>query len=152
MTLHPAEAVRLLDEELASVRGPGPARTEEVWHAFLRFADRPFTVPDAPEADGLLVQYGTYAFDGPRAFTLDLVRQFETCDGDGDHAHYDQVHCELRFAPTPELEALGAFDAWCFRDSGDDLAACTGALTSRPSWAVIRALTPTAVRTYRERV
>ncbi|MFF4428432.1 hypothetical protein ACFYZ4_04590 [Streptomyces sp. NPDC001513] len=51
--------------------------TEDVWLAYLRFGRRLFDVPDTPDADGLLVQYGTHSFDGSPIFTLDLTRQFE---------------------------------------------------------------------------
>ncbi|MFJ3961331.1 hypothetical protein [Streptomyces sp. NPDC090036] len=155
MTPRPSahEAVGLLEGELRSARralaGPG---TEEVWLAFLRFGRRPFDVPDAPDADGLLFQYGTHSFDGPAMFTLDLARQFEVCDDDGDHDHYVQVHCELRYRPAPALEALGSFGSWFFHDSGDDLDAWARELTGRPAWTTVGALRPAGIRVYGEQV
>jgi hypothetical protein len=47
--------------------------TEDVWLAYLRFGRRLFDVPDTPDADGLLFQYGTYSFDGSPTFALDLT-------------------------------------------------------------------------------
>lgn len=83
------EAVGVLEGELASgVRSLDDLVTEDLWLAFLRFGRKPFDVSDKPDADGLLFQYGTYAFDGPPAFTLDFTRQFEISDSDGDHDHY----------------------------------------------------------------
>ncbi|MFF0478001.1 hypothetical protein [Streptomyces sp. NPDC004284] len=105
-----------------------------------------------PDADGLLFQYGIYAFDGPAAFMLDLVRQFAVVDEGGDHDHYVQVHCELRYGPTPALRALGGFGSWFFQDSGEDLDEWARALDERAVWAVVRELEPVGVRVYQERV
>ncbi|MFB7183633.1 hypothetical protein ACFCYI_38735 [Streptomyces sp. NPDC056257] len=98
------EAVELLEGELGSgQRSLDDLVTEDLWPVFLRFGRRLFDVSDTPDADGLLFQYGTYAFDGPPAFTLDLTRQFEISDNNGDHAHYVQVHCEPRYGLAPAL-------------------------------------------------
>ncbi|MGW2445804.1 hypothetical protein, partial [Streptomyces sp. NPDC001675] len=106
----------------------------------------------APDVDGLLFQYGTYMFDGPPTFTLDLTRQFEVSDSDGDHDHYMQVHCELRYELTPDLEALGSFDSWYFHDAGGDLEEWVQGLVERAAWAAIRRLKPTEIRVYQEQV
>ncbi|GGT24466.1 hypothetical protein GCM10010271_29820 [Streptomyces kurssanovii] len=34
--------------------------------------------------------------------------RFDIID-DGEHDHYMQVHCELRYEPEPDLDALGRF-------------------------------------------
>ncbi|MGW0964621.1 hypothetical protein [Streptomyces sp. NPDC002516] len=125
---------------------------EEVWLAFLRFGRRLFHVPDTPDADGLLFQYGTYAFDGPPAFTLDLTRQFELCDRNGAHYHYEQVHCELRYTLTPALEALGTFASWFFHNAEDDLEEWARELTEQPAWTLIRRLQQAEIRLYQEQV
>lgn len=147
------EAVRLLEGELGSgQRAHDDLVTEDLWLAFLRFGRRVFDVPDIPDADGLLFQYGTHAFDGPRVFTLDLVRQFEISDSNGDHDHYMQIHCELRYGPVPALESLGSFNSWFFHDAGDDLEGWAQGLTERAGWATIRRFRPTEIRVYQERV
>ncbi|MEJ8640587.1 hypothetical protein WKI68_02325 [Streptomyces sp. MS1.HAVA.3] len=69
----------------------------------------------------MLFQYGTYAFSGRPMFTLDLTRQFNINADDGEHAHYVQVHCELRYEPEPTLDAVGSFDSWFFHDTDADL-------------------------------
>ncbi|MGK5547440.1 hypothetical protein ACSNOH_22300, partial [Streptomyces sp. URMC 127] len=145
------EAVGLLEGDL----GPGALAnpvTEDLWLAFLRFGRRRFHVPDAAETDGLLFQFGTYAFDGPPAFTLDLTRQFEVSDNDGDHDHYVQVHCELRYELTPALEALGSFDSWFFHDAGGDLEEWAQGLAEQAAWTSIHSLKPTEIRVYQEQV
>ncbi|MFD0068719.1 hypothetical protein ACFV99_16585 [Streptomyces sp. NPDC059944] len=147
------QAVKLLESELApGQRALDDLVTEDLWLAFLRFGQRLFDVPDAPDADGLLFQYGTHAFDGPPAFTLDLTRQFEISDGEGDHDHYVQVHCELKYGVTPALEALGSFDSWFFHDAGDDLEVWAQGLTQRVAWATLHKLKPNEIRVYQEQV
>ncbi|MFB8398287.1 hypothetical protein [Streptomyces yangpuensis] len=145
------EAVGLLEGELGSL-AVADLVPEDVWLAFLRFGRQLFHVPDTPDADGLLFQYGTYTFDGPATFTLDLARQFEVSDSDGDHDHYVQVHCELGYVLTPALEALGSFHSWFFHDAGADLEEWARGLTERAAWTAIRRLKPTEIRVYRERV
>ncbi|MFF3609200.1 hypothetical protein [Streptomyces sp. NPDC002463] len=54
-------------------------------------------------------------------FTVDLTRQFDVTDDDGEHDHYVQVHCELRYEPEPDLDALGSFESWFFHDAAADL-------------------------------
>ncbi|MEV8527223.1 MULTISPECIES: hypothetical protein [unclassified Streptomyces] len=54
-------------------------------------------------------------------FTVDLTRQFGISDADGEHDHYVQVHCELRYEPEPALGALGCFDSWFFHGTEADL-------------------------------
>jgi hypothetical protein len=93
-----------------------------------------------------VIQYGTHAFDGPPAFTLDFTRQFETSDSDGDHDHDVQVHCELGYGLAPDLEALGSFDSWFFHDAGDDLEEWAQGLTERAAWATIHRLKPAEIR------
>ncbi|MEV6021493.1 MULTISPECIES: hypothetical protein [unclassified Streptomyces] len=143
------EAVGVLEGDLGPRTVTDPV-AEEVWLAFLCFGRRLFHVPDTPDADGLLFQYGTYAFDGPPAFTLDLTRQFELCDRNGDHDHYVQVHCELRYPLTPALEDLGTFTSWFFHHGGDDLEQWARGLTEQPAWTLIRKVRPTEIRVYQE--
>ncbi|MFD4138379.1 hypothetical protein [Streptomyces sp. NPDC058572] len=54
-------------------------------------------------------------------FIVDLTRQFEVTDAQGEHEHFVQVHCELRYAPQPSLQDLGTFNSWFFHDSDGDL-------------------------------
>src|SRR5688572_21483873 len=55
---------------------------------FLRFARQRFATTGTPDSDGLLFQYGTHAFGGAPMFILDLARQFEVVDADGEHDHF----------------------------------------------------------------
>ncbi|MFF1410920.1 hypothetical protein ACFVX6_14210 [Streptomyces sp. NPDC058289] len=116
------DALALLRGELVVGRATtAESTTRAAWLAWVRFAQLRFGAVPTPESDGLLFQYGTYAFTGRPMFTLDLTRQFGVNDDDGEHDHYVQVHCELRFEPEPALDAAGSFDSWFFHDSDADL-------------------------------
>ncbi|MEV5282943.1 hypothetical protein [Streptomyces sp. NPDC052811] len=95
--------------------------TRAAWLAFIRFARQRFAAAPTPDSDGLLFQYGTYAFSGRSMFTVDLTRQFDIGDEEGEHEHYVQVHCELRYECEPVLDTLGSFDSWFFHDANADL-------------------------------
>lgn len=95
--------------------------TRAAWLAFKRFARQPIATAPTPDPDGLLFQYGTYAFSGRPMFTVDLTRQFDISDYGGEHYHYVQIHCELRYECEPALDALGSFDSWFFHDAKADL-------------------------------
>ncbi|MDQ0604990.1 hypothetical protein QF037_009335 [Streptomyces canus] len=147
------EAAALLESELKGEQQTfTDLDTEDAWLAFLRFGRRLFDVADTADADGLLFQYGIYSFDGPATFTLDLARQFEIADSDGNHDHYVQVHCELRYGPAPALQALGSFHSWFFHGAGDNLDEWAEELSARAAWTTIRPLRPTDIKVYQEQV
>ncbi len=147
------EAVRLLEADLRTERQPRAGLdTEHAWRAFIRFGRRRFDTPNTPDADGLLFQYGTYSCGGPTAFTVELTRQFEVIDRDGDHDHYVQIFCELNYGLPSALQALGSYSSWFFHDSGTDLDHWAGEVSSRAAWATIRAFKPVSVRVFEESV
>ncbi|WP_406859158.1 hypothetical protein ABZO31_02350 [Streptomyces sp. HUAS MG47] len=117
------EALDLLRAELVVGRPTKAAEltTRAAWTAFMRFGRQRFATAPTADSDGLLVQYGTYALTGRPMFTLDLTRQFDISDDDGEHHHYVQVHCELRYECAIVLDALGSFTSWFFHDAGADL-------------------------------
>jgi hypothetical protein len=88
------------------------------WQVFVDYSHVAFATADLPDADGLLYQYGMYPHTGQPLFELDLVRQFEVVDAEDEHDHYVHMHCTLRYAPTPELQALGADHCWWFPARG----------------------------------
>jgi hypothetical protein len=155
MALRPSidEAVGLLAAELrAGQQTTACLGVEDAWEAFLRFGRQLLDVSDVPDGDGLLFQYGTYSFDGPPAFMVDLVRQFEVSDVDGEHDHYVQLHCEIHFGPEPALEALGSFDSWFFHGAEADLEQWSQEVVEQSAWATVRAHAPTGIRVLWERV
>jgi hypothetical protein len=129
---------------------PGQIRTEDAWSGFIRFGRLRFETTDTPDVDGLLFQYGVFAFSGPPVFSLDLTRQFDVLDNAGEHDHFVQVHCELTYEPVPALAALGRFNSWFFHDSGDDLEQWAATLTAREAWTVLREHQPLKADIYQE--
>ncbi|MFE1550878.1 hypothetical protein [Streptomyces sp. NPDC058718] len=115
------EALDVLRAELEVGRSTAAElTTRAAWLAFMRFARLRFATAPTPASDGLLLQYGTYAFSGRPMFTVDLTRQFDISDDGGDHDHYVQVHCELRYECEPALDTLGSFNSWFFHDTNAD--------------------------------
>lgn len=112
------EALDFLRAELAAGRSTATELTTWAeWLAFMRFGRQRFGTASTPDSDGLLFQYGKYALSGRPMFTVDFARQFDISDDDGQHDHYLQVHCELRYEPEPALDVLGSFDSWFFHDA-----------------------------------
>src|SRR5438874_640639 len=71
----------------------------ETWAVFRSFVEEPVET----RSDGILVQGGTYSFYGPERYIFDFVRQFEVVADDGEHDHFEQLHCEFQFEPTASL-------------------------------------------------
>ncbi len=70
------------------------------WAAFKEFAAVPVQrseLSDEPLSDGLLFEFGVFAFGGKwgKTFQLNFVRQLATADGD-----LQQVHLVVHFAPA----------------------------------------------------
>ncbi|MCF2530781.1 hypothetical protein [Yinghuangia soli] len=127
-----------------------PPSATFVWQGYLRYAGSRFATPPTPDADGLLFQFGTWAFDGPRMFSVDFCRQFEIVGEDGEFEHYVQVHCELIYPADPELDALGGFNSWFFHDSGDDLEAWAAAIGSHQVWSALDTRRPSSLRVWED--
>ncbi|MFF5000987.1 hypothetical protein ACFY3Y_38865, partial [Streptomyces sp. NPDC000656] len=84
------EALDALRAELEVGRSTTELGTRAAWLAFMRFARQRFATEPTPDSDGLLFQYGMYAFSGRPMFTVDLTRQFDISDDGGEHDHYVQ--------------------------------------------------------------
>ncbi|MFJ9339456.1 hypothetical protein ACIRP0_09205 [Streptomyces sp. NPDC101733] len=81
-------------------------------------------------------------------FTLDLTRQFEVNDAEGEHDHYVRVHCELRYEPQAALRKLGTFDTWFFHDTDGDLGAWADSLSGHLE--LLQDHKPAEIRLYEE--
>ncbi len=53
--------------------------------------------------------------------TSERPSPLEVNDASGEHDHYIQLHCELRYEPVLQLRALGHFVSWFFHDSYEEL-------------------------------
>lgn len=98
-------------------------------------------MPEVPDADGLLYQYGTREFSGEPRFHLDLTRQFAVPGEDA----YMQFHCDVQLAPTGDLLSLGSHDEWWFRGAAGFEDWASG-LRSRAEWSLLNKYEPVAVR------
>ena len=79
------------------------------WSAFKEFGREMF----GPDTVGLLFQVGTFDFTGRPLFYFDPVCQFEITDSDGEHDHFEQLHCELTCVPDASLNGVEA-SLWSF--------------------------------------
>ena len=101
----------------------------------------------------MLYQIGTFELGGPEAFYVDLVRQFEVLDDEGQHDHYEQVHCELRFDSTEDTRAFGQFERWWFRgDPGATWSEFVAAVERRPEFKGLSDAMPRDVAVWQEEV
>ena len=55
----------------------------------------------------------TSDFSGSPLFYFDLVCQFEQTDSEGEHDHYEQLHCELTCPPSETLKSTST-NLWSF--------------------------------------
>ena len=139
---------RMLRE--AGVDPDRPQSISVTWEVFKRFMNLPSDAV-GPDADGFLYQSGTFRFYGPEEFYVDFVRQFGFGSG-GEHDHYEQLHCEFRFAPTDATRAFGQHSQWWFPDSGSDSGLFIGMVEGRPEFAALRDAPPLAVAIHQEAV
>lgn len=102
---------------------PDRPTTEDVrrtWEVMRRFfaEDVDDAAPRDQNGDGLLAQYGIYAFGGPPLYQLDMSRQFSFDDENGEYDHMSQLQCTFEFDPTDELRAVEPATLWSW-DSSD---------------------------------
>jgi hypothetical protein len=79
------------------------------WAAFKAYGREVF----GPDNVGILFQVGVYDFSGQPLFYFDPVCQFEQTDDEGEHDHYEQLHCELTCTPTDALHKATT-NLWSF--------------------------------------
>jgi hypothetical protein len=106
----------LLRDAGVDVERPTHGDVERTWEVIRRFAEERVDDAQALEegGDGILAQYGIFAWDGPPHFELDMTRQFSFADDDGEYSHMTQLQCTFQFAVTDELRALGEDNLWSF--------------------------------------
>lgn len=103
---HAERLVSLLDQHRVDHQS---ASGLAAWSAFKEFGREVF----GPETVGLLFQVGTFDFTGRPLFHFDPVCQFEITGPDGEHDHFEQLHCELTCAPDASLGGVEA-SLWSF--------------------------------------
>jgi hypothetical protein len=97
--------------ELLALHGASGASVSAAiaWAAFKDYGREVF----GPESMGLLFQVGVFDFSGQPLFYFDPVCQFEMTDDEGEHDHYEQLHCELTCPPTEMLSKTDT-NLWSF--------------------------------------
>ena len=80
------------------------------------FASVEFAVPDRPDSDGLLFQYGPASWMPHREFVVKLTRQLQVVDDAGDHEYFVQCDAELVYPPDEVLAWTSGRSDWWFRD------------------------------------
>jgi hypothetical protein len=106
----------LLRQAGVNIERPTAIDVDRTWAVVRQFAQEPVddAEPREAEGDGILAQYGVFAWDGPPHFELDMTRQFSFADEDGEYSHMTQLQCTFQFAVTDELRALGEANLWSF--------------------------------------
>ncbi|WP_158933378.1 hypothetical protein [Streptomyces sp. KE1] len=79
-----------------------------------KFSAIEFEVPELPDADGYLFQYGKVNWFPEPTFALGIVRQLEVVDSVGNHESYVQVQFELRYPLDEDLDSVGSHSEWWF--------------------------------------
>jgi hypothetical protein len=139
-----------LDSAAAAVRGIlGPRVAgqevpafEDVVEAVRRFEEVEFDVPDIPDSDGFLFQYGKVNWFSEPTFTIGFVRQLEMVDADGEHEAYSQVQLEFRYRVNVDLEAVEGRESWWFRSDPMSFDAWLDSVESDPIWEIVRRKVP----------
>ncbi|MFJ3616336.1 hypothetical protein [Streptomyces hydrogenans] len=103
---------RRLAEEVGGFDRPLSGLTELV----RRFSAIEFEVPELPDADGYLFQFGKVNWFPEPTFALSVVRQLEVVDAAGEHESYVQVQFEFRYPLDDDLDAVGSHSEWWFPD------------------------------------
>jgi len=67
----------------------------------------------AQDGDMLLFQWGTYDWDGPDRFSLDVTRQLMWWDEGEDDPQIWQLSISFTFPLTDALRAAGSSNRWC---------------------------------------
>jgi hypothetical protein len=83
-----------------------------------KFSAIEFEVPELPDADGYLFQYGKVNWFPEPTFALSIVRQLEVFDSAGEHEFYIQVQFELRYPLDEDLDSVGSHSEWWFPGGG----------------------------------
>jgi hypothetical protein len=99
------------------------------WSVFLDFACVSFAVPQTADADGLLYQFGIFAFSGEPRF-----------------------HCDMRFSPTADLQALGSHDESWWPDGDQELTTWAGEVAAGPEWVALAGKTPVLTEVYCDKI
>lgn len=109
---------------------------------FSKFAQIQFDVPDAPEVDGFLFEYGRFDFTSQPTFVVSLARQLEKFDESGEHDSYSQVSCEFAYEVDSQLESVGSKASWWFSGAGETLDSRLAMVAADEVWDLVQGKQP----------
>jgi hypothetical protein len=142
--------------DMLRARGIDPKRPRsigEVWDVFKEFIAVPFDT-DGDDSDGVLFETGgPYSWHRTPAFEIHFARQFEVKYRDGEHKHYEQLHCNFAFPLDDSTSGFGEFNQWWFtggepQEWEDFVAVVEG----RPEFVALRSVTPQVAEIRQEKV
>ncbi len=114
----------------------------ELHEAVRRFALVEFDVPDSPDSDGFLFQYGKVNWLPEPTFVVGFVRQLAVADVKGEHECYSQVLLEYRYAMDPNLGLIGGHEDWWFRDGPKSFEEWIRSVEGDPIWGLVSGKNP----------
>jgi hypothetical protein len=120
-----------------SVEGISVPTVADLHEAVRRFAEIEFDVPDSPDSDGFLFQYGEVNWLPEPTFIVGFVRQLEVSDENGQHEYYSQVLLEYRYGMDEGLGAVGGHEDWWFRDGPTNFEEWVGLVERDSIWSLV---------------
>ncbi|MFE3270834.1 hypothetical protein [Streptomyces sp. NPDC059215] len=133
-----ARAARRIAEE---TEGFG-ASLSGLTRAVGRFSAIEFEVPEIPDADGYLFQYGKVNWFPEPTFALGIVRQLEVVDSSGEHESYVQVQFEFRYPMDGDLESVASHSEWWFPDGEVSFGSWLDSVHRAPIMSILAAKAP----------
>lgn len=115
-----------------------------------RFSEIEFEVPDVPDADGYLFQFGRASWFPEPTFVLSVVRQLEVVDSSGEHEAYIQVQFDFRYELDKELESAGSHSEWWFPGGEVSLDAWLDSVGLAPIMSLLARKTPRAFEIWQD--
>lgn len=122
----------MLDDAGAGSSAVAPTDVRHAVETFRRFAALPVedAKPQVEDGDGVLAQFGTYAFRGQREFSVDLTRQL--VEVGGDDAPTWQLSYTLYWPLSVATDGLASGHLWSF---GKALDKFFDEAVTLPGWA-----------------
>lgn len=124
-----------LAEAGVNTRHPTAADVQRAWEVMYLFAaEEPVRGTIDEDGDALLAQYGSYSWNGPETFDIDLTRQVILGE-EGDDDIF-QLSCTFTFAMTDRLRGIEIDNAWSM--DSPSLAAFYSEAMRMPGFVAVR--------------
>jgi hypothetical protein len=138
--MYPVESARSLLVELIRSRVGGGDRLpiDELAEVIRDFQIFGFDVPNPPDADGFLFQYGHASWLTIPTFVVGFTRQLEVVDSGGEHENYSQVAIEYQYPLGESIQAVSSREAWWFEGSDVPFREWLSECFADPIWELIR--------------